>query len=73
MESYLRVAFFSDGGKPSEIADKLHSMGFQPTHGNYDFTYDWKRSVDLEEAMNLADQVSRALRGFKVIFEMETV
>lgn len=73
MESYLRVSFFSEGAKPSAIADKLHSLGFQPTHGNYDFTYDWKRSVTLEEAMTLADQVTRNLRGFKVLFEMETV
>ncbi|MDE1819568.1 MAG: hypothetical protein KGJ23_06360 [Euryarchaeota archaeon] len=73
MESYLRVAFSSEGSKPSEIADKLHALGFRPTQGNYDFIYDWKAGVKLEEAMDLADEVSRTLRGFKVLFEMETV
>ncbi len=73
MESYLRVAFSSEGSKPSEVADKLHSLGFRPTQGNYDFVYDWKVSVSLEEAMDLADQVARSLRGFRILFEMETV
>ncbi len=73
MESYLRVAFSSEGSKPSEVADKLHSLGFRPTQGNYDFVYDWKASVSLEEAMDLADQVARSLRGFRILFEMETV
>jgi hypothetical protein len=74
LESYLRVTFFSEGAKPSAIADKLHDLGFRPEHGNYDFCYDWKREeVSLEDAMTLADQVTRSLRGFKVLFEMETV
>ncbi len=73
MESYLRVAFSSEGSKPSEVADKLHSLGFRPTQGNYDFVYDWKAPVSLEEAMDLADQVARSLRGFRILFEMETV
>lgn len=73
MESYLRVSFSSEGSKPSEVAAKLHALGFRPTHGNYDFSYEWNREVSLEDAMGLADQVSRALRGFQVLFEMETV
>ncbi len=73
MESYLRVAFSSEGAKPSEIADKLHALGFKPTQGNYDFIYDWKSGISLDDAMDLADQVSRTLRGFKVLFEMETI
>jgi hypothetical protein len=73
MESYLRVAFSSEGSKPSEVADKLIGLGFHPTHGNYDFVYDWQGQVSLERAMDLADRVTRAMKGFRVIFEMETV
>ena len=37
METYVRVTFDSEGGKPSEVADRLLLAGFVPTQGNYDF------------------------------------
>lgn len=73
METYLRVTFFSEGSKPSEVADRLRSLGFQPTQGNYDFVLDWKRMVTPEEALMLADEVTKSLQGYKVLFELETV
>ncbi|MCL4325034.1 MAG: hypothetical protein M1144_06205 [Candidatus Thermoplasmatota archaeon] len=73
METYLRVTFSSEGSAPSEIVERLHSLGFQPTQGNYDFSYDWRREISTEEAMELANQLTETLRGYKVLFEMETV
>jgi hypothetical protein len=73
VETYLRVTFFSEGSKPSEVADRLRSLGFQPTQGNYDFVLDWKRMVTPEEALMLADEVTKSLQGYKVLFELETV
>ena len=48
-------------------------MGFRPTQGNYDFVYDWRREITLEDAMSLADELTQALKGYKVLFETETV
>jgi hypothetical protein len=73
METYLRVSFHSEGAKPSEVADRLLGFGFQPTQGNYDFVYDWKGSATPEQLLDLSDEVSRLLRGHKVLFEIETV
>jgi hypothetical protein len=73
METYLRVTFSSEGSPPSEVAERLRSMGFRPTQGNYDFVYDWRREITLEDAMSLADELTQALKGYKVLFETETV
>ncbi len=73
METYLRVTFDSEGAKPSEIADRLRSFGFVPTQGNYDFVYDWNGGATREQIFDLSDEVSRMLRGYRVLFELETV
>ena len=73
METYLRVTFDSEGALPSEVADRLVSCGFSPTQGNYDFVYDWKSSVSREQVLDLSDEVTRQLRGYRVSFEIETV
>ncbi len=73
METYLRVTFSSEGIPPSEVAERLRTLGFKPTQGNYDFIYDWKRSVSLDDAMDLSVQLTSALKGARVLFESETV
>jgi hypothetical protein len=73
METYLRVTFNSEGAKPSEIADRLVRFGFVPTQGNYDFVYDWKSAATTEQLLDLGDEVSRLLRGYRVLIEIETV
>jgi hypothetical protein len=73
METYLRVTFHSEGALPSEVADRLVSFGFVPTQGNYDFVYDWKGAATRDQLMDLSDEVTRLLRGYKVLFEIETV
>ena len=73
METYLRVTFSSEGARPSEIADRLRSCGFAPTQGNYDFVYDWQGSANRDQILDLSDELSRQLRGFRILFEIETV
>lgn len=73
METYLRVTFDSEGAKPSEVADKLRAFGFVPTHGNYDFVYDWSGGANREQVLDLSDEVTRQLRGYRVLLEIETV
>ncbi len=73
MISYLTITFSSEGSKPSEIANRLESLGFEPTTGNYDFLYKWDRSAKVEDALWLADKVQLALRGMNVLFKIETM
>jgi DNA-binding ferritin-like protein len=73
METYLQVTFSSEGSPPSEVAERLRALGFKPIHGNYDFVYDWKREVAMDDTMDLADQLTQLLKGYKVLFETETV
>jgi hypothetical protein len=73
METYLRVSFHSEGAKPSAVADRLRSCGFQPTQGNYDFVYDWQGPASREQVLDLSDELTRQLRGLRVLFEIETV
>ncbi len=73
METYLRVTFDSEGAKPSEVADRLRSCGFVPTHGNYDFVYDWQGPASREQVLDLSDELTRQLQGYRVRFEIETI
>jgi hypothetical protein len=73
METYLRVTFHSEGAKPSEVADRLVGFGFHPTQGNYDFVYDWKSPAGTEQILDLANEITRLLRGHRVLLEIETV
>ncbi|MGI0055055.1 MAG: hypothetical protein ACREB9_04235 [Thermoplasmata archaeon] len=73
METYLRVTFDSEGATPSEVADRLQTIGFLPTQGNYDFVYDWKGPASAEQVLDLSDELTRRLRGYGVRFEVETV
>lgn len=73
METYLRITFHSEGAKPSEVATRLTEFGFVPTQGNYDFVYDWNGSVTRDQILDLSDEVSRLLRGHRVLVEIETV
>jgi hypothetical protein len=73
METYLRVTFDSEGAKPSEVADRLRACGFVPTQGNYDFVYDWQGPATREQILDLSDELARRLRGYRVLYEVETV
>ncbi len=73
MLTYLTVTFSTEGARPSEVATRLQSLGFEPTTGNYDFVYRWDRNAKVEDALWLADKVQAALRGMSVLFEVETL
>ncbi len=73
METYLRVVVSSEGASPSELYERLRSIGFEATQGNYDFVYEWKSAPSRDELIELTDEVSRRLAGCRVWFEIETV
>jgi hypothetical protein len=73
VKSYLTVTFNSEGIKPSEVVERLHMLGFRPTHGAYDFIYEWGKNASVEDAIWFTDRIHEALKGCNVLFHLETV
>ena len=72
MKTYLMIWFNSEGAEPLKVVQRLQGMGFKPIKGRYDHVYDWRREVGLEEVLRLGNAVHETLRGFKVLYKMET-
>lgn len=73
MKTYLTIWFNSEGASPAVVVEKLRAMGFKPIKGPYDHVYDWKRTVDLEEILQIGTAVHETLKGLKVIYKLETM
>lgn len=73
MKTYLTLMFNSEGSTPSEVTNQLLNLGFKTAKGNYDFVYEWKEEVDIEELVWFADKVHAALKNHKVYFTIETI
>ncbi len=73
MKTYLKVTFYSEGSKPSEIVSALEGLGFKPITGWYDFVYDWGNNATVEDAIWFADKIHETLKGMYVHFQLETV
>jgi len=73
MKTYLTIWFNSEGAEPTTVAQKLQSMGFKPIKGRYDHVYDWGKEAKLEEILQLGNAVHETLKGFKVLYKLETV
>ncbi len=73
MKSYLIVWFNSEGAKPSEINQRLMSLGFKPMQGTHDYLYEWGQNVNVEEILHFGDKVQVTLQGLNVMFKLETI
>ncbi len=73
MKTYLNVTFSSEGAKPSEVIDRLRSLGFKPVMGDHDMVYEWANKATEEDSLWFADKIQATLEGFKVLFHIETV
>ncbi|MCL4314196.1 MAG: hypothetical protein M1454_00495 [Candidatus Thermoplasmatota archaeon] len=72
MKTYLDVTFSSEGAKPSEIINRLRSLGFKPIIGEHDMVYEWGKNASAEDSIWFADKIQAAMEGFKVMFHIET-
>lgn len=72
MKTYLVIWFSSEGARPTEVMQRLTSLGFRAVKGNYDFAYDWNGLPNVEEIMALGDKVQLTLKGLNVLFKLET-
>jgi hypothetical protein len=73
MKTYLNVTFSSEGAKPSEIINRLRSLGFKPIMGDHDMVYEWTNGATEEDSLWFADKIQATLEGFKVLFHIETL
>ncbi|MCD6461961.1 MAG: hypothetical protein J7L61_04385 [Thermoplasmata archaeon] len=73
MNTYLTVFFSSEGATPSEVAERLQMLGFEPTQGNYDFVYKWDSKATVKDALWFADKIRATLDGMHVFFKIETI
>ncbi len=73
MKSYLILWFNSEGGKPSEINQRLMSLGFKPLQGTHDYVYEWRKNVEVDEILGFGDKVKMTLQGLNVMFKLETI
>ena len=72
MKTYLTIWFNSEGAGPSEVVERLRSLGFEPLRGYHDHVYDWGRKVKIEDIIQLANGVHETLKGLKVLYKLET-
>ena len=73
MKTYLTIWLNSEGANPTVVVEKLQGMGFKATKGRYDFVYDWGRTIELEEILQIGNAVHDTLKGLKVLYKLETV
>jgi hypothetical protein len=73
VKTYLSVTFSSEGAKPSAIDEALAGLGFRPTTGAHDWTYDWPSSASVEDVLEFGDRIHAALQGMGTMWQMETV
>ncbi len=73
MKTYLTIWFNSEGGRPSEITEKLKELGFTPVKGNYDFEYEWDEDAPVDEVLRIGDKIQEELKDYKVLFTLETI
>nr|WP_255678589.1 hypothetical protein [Methanosarcina sp. DH1] len=67
------VWFSSEGARPSEVNQRLMSLGFEPVKGSYDFVYNWNSSVSVEKILEFGDKVYLSLQGTGAMFKLETL
>lgn len=73
VKTYLTVYFNSEGATPSEVTDRLCMLGFKPMQGTYDFVYEWDKKATVKDAIWFADKIHEILKGYNVLFKLDTI
>ncbi len=73
----VQVWFYSEGEMPSKVVEKLLGLGFRPVKGAYDFVYEHTdeelKKVPLGTAIvEIADAIHKTLKGFRVLYRLDT-
>ncbi len=73
MKTYVEILHSADGEKVSVIFEKMRDMGFEPSLGEHEFVYSWKKKITLPEVIRFLDGVVSKLRGTKAILKFTTI
>lgn len=73
MKTYLIIWFNSEGTRPSDVNQRLLSLGFQPLQGAYDYVYTWDTNSTMEDILSFGDRIQMTLQGLNVMFKIETI
>lgn len=73
MKTYVEIFVSSEGEKASRIVEILTDLGFQPSFGEQDFVYHWKKNVLLPEILRFIDQIQNRLKGTGVLLKFTTI
>lgn len=72
MKTYLLVFHSSEGATPSEVVERIKSVGFKVMKGYYDFVYEWREQQSIDEVVKIADVLHSVLKGTGTSFKLET-
>ena len=70
-KTYL-VMYFGSESKMSEVIEKVELVGFETTFGPVDFVYEWSHKPTKEQILKLGDNLSTALKGTGIVFNIDT-
>jgi hypothetical protein len=75
--THVQVWFYSEGVRPSHVVEKLLELGFRPVKGAYDFVYvhtdeELKKTPLGTAIVEIADAIHETLKGFKVLYRLDT-
>jgi hypothetical protein len=75
MITYLTLTFSSEGSGPKTVTEALKELGFTPSRGVHDYTYDWgkHKRPDVEEIMNLLEKLHMKLKGLHILYQVSTL
>jgi hypothetical protein len=73
MKTYLIIWFNSEGARPSEVNQRLMSLGFKPMQGAYDYVIEWDSSTDVDDILRFGDRIQMTLKHLNVLFKIETI
>jgi len=73
MKTYVEILHNADAAKASQIFQILADLGLQPSFGQTDFVYCWKKNVPLTEVLKFLDHVLFKLKGTGAIVKFSTI
>lgn len=75
MKTYLQIWYNTnmDSAGPTEVNNRLMSLGFQPIQGPNDYVYEWTDNASTNDIIRFGDKIHLTLSGTNVLFKIETI
>lgn len=75
MKTYLQIWYNSweNTATPSEVNNRLMSLGFKPIQGPQDYVIEWEENTSIDDVLRFGDKIHLTLAGTGVLFKIETI